>query len=68
MMYGGSDNFLGGIITFCIIIVALSFSAYFTIDWLLIDDAIKVTEPIKPELEIFVKDNVVDTLYIYREP
>lgn len=38
------------------------------IDWLWIDDAIKSLTPINPELEIFVKDNVIDTLYVYREP
>lgn len=38
------------------------------IDWLFIEELIKSPAPIVPDLEIVVKDNVVDTLYIYREP
>ena len=29
--------------------------------------SIKTTEPIIPELEITVKNNVVDTIYVYRD-
>jgi len=36
------------------------------VDWLFIDDAIKTTDPIVPELEITVKNNLIDTLYVYR--
>ena len=36
-------------------------------DWLFMDDSIKTTEPIIPELEITVKNNVIDTLYVYRD-
>jgi hypothetical protein len=38
------------------------------IDWLFIDDAIRVTTPLIPEIELVVEDNVVDTIYVYREP
>ena len=36
-------------------------------DWLFTEDSIRTTEPIIPELEITVKNNVVDTLYVYRD-
>lgn len=31
-------------------------------------DHFKTTAPIQPEIELTVKDNIIDTLYIYREP
>lgn len=30
-------------------------------------NAIRVTEPLKPTLEIIIKDNVIDTIYIYEK-
>jgi hypothetical protein len=30
------------------------------------DDSIKSLTPIKPEIELFIENNQVDTLYIYR--
>ena len=38
------------------------------IDWLFIDDAIRSTKPIVPQIEIVVKNNIVDTIYVYRKP
>jgi len=38
------------------------------IDWIFIDDAIKTTSPMVPEIELIIKDNKVDTLYVYRQP
>lgn len=38
------------------------------IDWLWIDDAIRSTKPIVPEIELVVIDNVIDTVYVYRQP
>jgi len=38
------------------------------IDWLFLDHVIKSTTKIIPELEIVVKNNVIDTLYVYRKP
>jgi hypothetical protein len=38
------------------------------IDWLWIDDAIRSTKPITPEIELVIKNNVVDTVYVYRKP
>lgn len=56
------------IVILCII-SALGFWAVVSlIDWLFIEDAIKSTKPITPEIELIVKDNVVDTLYIYHKP
>ena len=65
---GMLDGVVSGLITIGILIVVVIWGGWELIDWLFIDDAIKVTEPIVPELEIIVKDNVVDTLYIYRKP
>ena len=38
------------------------------IDWLCIDDVIKVSKPLVPTLELVIKNNQVDTLYVYRLP
>jgi len=38
------------------------------IDWLFIDHAIRSATPIIPEIELTVKDNVIDTIYVYRKP
>jgi hypothetical protein len=32
------------------------------------DDDIKSNKPIVPELEITVKNNKIDTIYVYRKP
>ncbi len=37
------------------------------IDWLWIDDAIRNTKQIIPEIELVIKNNVVDTVYVYRQ-
>ena len=37
------------------------------IDWLWIPDVIRSTTPIVPEIELVVKDNIVDTVYVYRK-
>lgn len=55
-----------GLVLFGSLIVGVIWSCWELVDYLWIDDAIKVTTPLKPDLEIFVKDNVVDTLYVYR--
>ena len=31
-------------------------------------NVIKVNKPITPEIELIIKDNKVDTLYIYKKP
>lgn len=33
-----------------------------------IPDTIESEHPIKPEIHLIIKDNKVDTLYIYKEP
>lgn len=55
-----------GLILLGALIVGVIWGCWELVDYLWIDDVIKVTTPLKPELEIFVKDNVVDTLYVYR--
>jgi hypothetical protein len=38
------------------------------IDYLWIDDAIRVTEPIQPTIEYVVHNIVIYTIYVYRKP
>lgn len=58
----------GGMIIFLITIGFACWGLWELVDWLFIEDVIKSSEPITPELEIIVKDNIVDTLYVYRKP
>jgi hypothetical protein len=60
------DGLVPGLITVGIVICLLVWGSWELIDWLLIDDAIRVTKPIIPELELVVKNNVIDTVYVYR--
>lgn len=39
-----------------------------TVDYFFIDHSIKSEVLITPEIELRIKDNKVDTLYIYRQP
>lgn len=63
---------LDGIVTvlvgFGIAIALAIWGCWELIDWIWIDDAIRTTTPITPEIELVVKDNVVDTIYVYRQP
>ena len=50
-------------------IVALAvWGCWGLVDYLWIDDAIRVTEPIQPTIEYEVHNNVIDTIYVYRKP
>ena len=52
----------------CLIAGLAMWGGWELIDWLWIDEVIKSSTPLTPELEITVKDNVIDTIYIYRQP
>lgn len=63
---------LGGVvpvlIIFGIIIAVAVFGCWGLIDYLWIDDSIRVSEPLIPKLELTVKDNIIDTVYVYQLP
>lgn len=56
------------VVFFGAFIVAILWGAWEFIDWMWIDDAIRVSEPLAPEIELIINDNVVDTVYVYRLP
>lgn len=62
------DGLVPGLIFIGILFCAMVWGLWELVDWLWIDDAIRVTEPLVPELELTVKDNVIDTIYVYRIP
>mgnify|MGYP003122407213 FL=1 len=62
------EGLVSAIVVICVFCLVVFWGGWELIDWLWIDDAIKVSKPITPELEIVVKNNVVDTLYVYRKP
>ena len=64
---------LDGVFTALVVVVGLFiglvlWGAWELIDLIFIDDAIKTTSPMVPEIELIVKDNIIDTLYVYRKP
>ena len=61
-------DFVETLIAFGIIVGLCLWGLWELVDWLWIDDAIRTTEQIVPEIELVVKDNVVDTIYVYRMP
>lgn len=63
-----TDGLVPALITLGAIIVLILWGFWKLIDWAFIDDAIRVDKPIIPELELVVKDNKVDTVYVYRIP
>ena len=62
------DGLGTAIIVVCVISVAIFWGGWEIIDAFFIDDTITTTELITPEIKIVVEDNVIDTLYIYRQP
>ena len=65
---GMLDGLFTTLIGLGLVIGGLVWGCWELVDWLWIDDAIRVSKPLVPEIEITVKNNVIDTLYIYREP
>jgi len=59
---------LSALIWLGVFIVLAIWGCWEFIDWLWIDETIRSTKPIKPEIELVVKNNVIDTIYIYRKP
>lgn len=62
------DGLVPTLVGFGIVIALALWGCWELIDWLWIDDAIRSTTLITPEIEFVVKDNVVDTIYVYRQP
>jgi hypothetical protein len=66
----GIGNALGqmfGCLIAIIAVLAVGFIG-FTGYYFFKDDSIKSEKPIKPKIELVVKNNKVDTLYVYRKP
>ena len=54
------------LILFGAFIVLAIWGCWGLIDYLWIDDAIRSSKIIIPEMELVIKNNVVDTVYVYR--
>lgn len=52
----------------CVLLGFMVWGIWELIDWLWIDEVIKSKTKIVPEIELVIKDNKVDTLYVYRKP
>lgn len=49
-------------------IVLVVWGCWELFDWFFIEENITTTKPIIPEINLIIKDNKVDTLYIYKQP
>ena len=49
-----------------ILLILAIWGIYELVDYYFIDTVIKVQKPLIPEIELVVKNNIVDTLYVYR--
>lgn len=67
-MYNIGEGLKGVIIFLSIISIIVFWAGSKLIDTLFVDNAIRTREPIKPEIELIVEDNIVDTIYVYRKP
>jgi len=56
------------LIWFGALIILAIWGCWELVDWLFIDEAIRSTIPIVPKIELVIKNNVVDTVYVYRLP
>lgn len=56
------------IVVLSLISTALIWGSWELIDWLWIDDSIRSSTPISPEIELIIEDNIVDTVYVYHQP
>lgn len=59
---------LSPLIWFGAAIILALWGSWELVDWLFIDDSIKSSTPIIPEIQLIIKNNVVDTIYVYRKP
>jgi len=59
------ENLGQAIVFLCVVSVLLFFGGYLLVDYLFIEDAIRSTKIIIPKIELVVKNNVIDTIYIY---
>jgi CHASE2 domain-containing sensor protein len=62
------DGAITGLIILGMLFVAALWGLWELIDWMFIDDAIRTSQPIVPDVEIVIKNNVADTTYVYRKP
>jgi hypothetical protein len=65
-MYSNLD--LRPLIWFSGVVVLILWGLWELIDYLFIDEVIKSSKPIIPDIEITIKNSVSDTTYIYRKP
>lgn len=62
------DGIVETLIVFGIMIILAIWGSWELIDWLFIDDVIESTTLITPEIKLVIKNNMVDTVYVYRQP
>lgn len=60
------DGFFTSLIILGAAVVLAVWGIVGLIDWIWVDDGIRVDKPVVPELELIIKDNKVDTVYVYR--
>jgi len=62
------DNLFTQLVGLGATIVLVIWGIVSLVGWIWIDDSIRVDKPIVPEIELIIKDNNVDTVYVYHRP
>ena len=52
-------------ILLCVVSVLIFWGGYELVDWIFVDDSIRSSEPITPAIELIIRDNTADTIYVY---
>ena len=68
-MDGIGAHIFSGLLTIGLVILGIAVLLTGGVTWFFSSsDSIKSDRPIKPEIELVIKDNRVDTLYVYKKP
>jgi hypothetical protein len=62
------DGFVSVLVGFGMVIVLAIWGIWGLIDLFFISEDIRSDKPIKPEIELVIRDNKVDTVYVYKQP
>jgi hypothetical protein len=61
-----AEGLVPAIIFLCALTLLIVWGGWELIDWVFIEDSIRASEPITPEIELEIRDGKVDTIYIYK--
>lgn len=68
-MEGIGAHIFSALLTIGLVILGVAMLLTWGVTWFFSSsDSIKSDKPIKPEIQLVIKDNRVDTVYVYKKP